>query len=170
MCVCVICMLGGLERQDTCSASFAVSPPSIVAANDLGQGYSTWYEGRKDQSLIFWGGFTQCIVCGKSFALDCVCEYVILSGKSRTLQGLIQSVFGKTTAEEFYNRHSSEKGKWTEELFFWDRQKIKLISCLTDKQDYWGLGVPQMPQVCTRSQTCQWSFVLISVPWASDRT
>lgn len=43
VCVCGICVQDGLERQDTCSASFAVNPLSIVAANDLGQGCRTWY-------------------------------------------------------------------------------------------------------------------------------
>ncbi len=142
MCVCVIFVLDGLERQDTCSASFAVSPPSIVATNDLGQGCSTWYEGRKDPSLSF-GEFYTVYSVLKEFCIGlCVFvrAYVILSGKSRILQGPHSRYLEKQPQRNFIIDTVQRKASKPKSLLFWDSQKRKLISCLTDKQDYWGEG------------------------------
>ncbi len=66
--------------------------------------------------------------------------YVILSGKSRTLQGPHSRYLEKQPQRNFIIDTVQRKASKPKSLLFWDSQKRKLISCLTDKQDYWGEG------------------------------
>lgn len=100
-----------LERQDTCSPSFAVRPLSIVASNDLVQGAPP---DIKDTEIRSWEFYTvNCLSKEFSFVCLCACK------SSWQIQG--PHIVGKKHKQVFCSEGSLNR---------------KLISSQTDEQDF----------------------------------